>query len=191
MRSVGTPQVFPLPSLFYSNQPRTRFATKESPSTMAPIESPRDLGLAKILARVAATSTQSEPPTLVARQDVATVTVVSDSGGNSAQTLSGGAIAGIVIGSIVGFLLLLWIIKSCMNLGAPPQEREKWYNHTEPPRRHRHRSRSRRRPSTSMSMPPPIIIRESRSRGSRSRSQHRGPSPGYYYGETDRGRSHY
>ncbi|KAH6842389.1 hypothetical protein B0I37DRAFT_435791 [Chaetomium sp. MPI-CAGE-AT-0009] len=37
-----------------------------------------------------------------------------------ATTLSGGAIAGIVLGSIAGFLLLLWIIRSCCNLGAPP-----------------------------------------------------------------------
>jgi len=36
--------------------------------------------------------------------------------------LTGGAIAGIVIGSIFGLLLLLWIIRSCMNPGAPPQE---------------------------------------------------------------------
>ncbi|KAK8000447.1 hypothetical protein PG990_013047 [Apiospora arundinis] len=34
-------------------------------------------------------------------------------------TLSGGAIAGIVIGSIVGFLLICWIIRSCCNLGRP------------------------------------------------------------------------
>ncbi|KAK7987288.1 hypothetical protein PG988_002276 [Apiospora saccharicola] len=34
-------------------------------------------------------------------------------------TLSGGAIAGIVIGSIVGLLLLWWLIRSCMNLGKP------------------------------------------------------------------------
>ncbi|KAL2162486.1 hypothetical protein VTH06DRAFT_7400 [Thermothelomyces fergusii] len=35
-------------------------------------------------------------------------------------TLSGGAIAGIVLGSVAGFLLLAWIIRSCANLGAPP-----------------------------------------------------------------------
>ncbi|KAK3291620.1 uncharacterized protein B0H64DRAFT_248620 [Chaetomium fimeti] len=39
---------------------------------------------------------------------------------NDADTLSGGAIAGIVLGSIAGFLLFLWIVRSCSNLGAPP-----------------------------------------------------------------------
>ncbi len=58
---------------------------------------------------------------------IATVTVSSNSGNNGgeSQPLSGGAIAGIVIGSIAGFLLLLWIIRSCGNLGAPPQERQR------------------------------------------------------------------
>lgn len=48
----------------------------------------------------------------------------------SGSNLSGGAIAGIVIGSIVGFLLLWWIIKSLGNLGAPPQEKRDpaWYD---------------------------------------------------------------
>ncbi|KAJ3499574.1 hypothetical protein NLG97_g210 [Lecanicillium saksenae] len=52
----------------------------------------------------------------------ATVTVTSEpdssnSGGHS--TLTGGAIAGIVIGSVVGVLVLLWVIRSCFNLGGP------------------------------------------------------------------------
>ncbi|KAF4470899.1 hypothetical protein FALBO_2179 [Fusarium albosuccineum] len=169
---------------------------------MAPLSSPRDLGLAKIFARVLASSPTLSPPTLVERQDApaATVTVVvdNDDGGGSGTYLSGGAIAGIVIGSIVGTLLLLWIIKSCMNLGAPPQgenvydikvnyrytnrqnEREPWYHHTEKPR-HRHRSRSRR---SSVSVPPAVVIRDST-----SRSRHRGSSPSYHYTDSDRGRT--
>ncbi|KAL4724175.1 hypothetical protein ACLX1H_008787 [Fusarium chlamydosporum] len=144
---------------------------------MAPVNSPQDLGLGQILARALSSSTLSQPPTLVARQSVATVTVTSSNNdnGNDAQTLSGGAIAGIVIGSIAGFLLLLWVIRSCLNLGAPPQDREKWYHYKEEPKRHHHRSRSRRSHRSSISAPPPIVIRDSR-----SRSHHRGRSPGHY-----------
>ena len=141
---------------------------------MAPL---KDLGLGQVLARALSSSTLSQPPTLVSRQTVATVTVTADNG-NDAQTLSGGAIAGIVIGSIAGFLLLLWVIRSCLNLGAPPQEREKWYHYKEEPKRHHHhhRSRSRRSHRSSISAPPPIVVRDSR-----SRSHHRrGRSPGYY-----------
>ncbi|KAA8629575.1 hypothetical protein SMACR_08689 [Sordaria macrospora] len=107
------------------------------------------------------------------RQDAppaATVTVVQaadddDDDPTDASTLSGGAIAGIVIGSIAGLLLLIWIIRSCSNLGAPPTDDKPngkaWYHGVRdeyPPRhvggvRHshsrgrghsRHRSHSRR-----------------------------------------------
>ncbi|KAL6918097.1 hypothetical protein FSHL1_009526 [Fusarium sambucinum] len=137
---------------------------------MAPL---KDLGLGQVLARALSSSTLSQPPTLVSRQTVETVTVIADNG-NSGSTLSGGAIAGIVIGSVFGVLLLLWVIRSCLNLGAPPQEREKWYHYKEEPRHH-HRSRSRRSHRSSISAPPPLVVRESR-----SRSHRRGRSPGYH-----------
>ncbi|KAI1500161.1 hypothetical protein F5X99DRAFT_253610 [Biscogniauxia marginata] len=55
---------------------------------------------------------------LFARQ-AATTTVVADSGGGGSSGLSGGAIAGIVVGTVAGTLLLLWLIRSCLNLGSP------------------------------------------------------------------------
>jgi hypothetical protein len=127
----------------------------------------------------------------------ATVTVVSnDSGGSGggASTLSGGAIAGIVIGSIAGFLLLWWIFRSCTNLGAPPSPARRdggaWYDsdrsrYASPHRHHHHRSRSHshRRRSTSEvghlrpvavvsenvhhQRPPPVYVQESDSRNAR------------------------
>jgi hypothetical protein len=81
-----------------------------------------------------------------------------------------------VIGSIAGFLILVWIIRSCTNLGAPPNDPAEpgrpWYGSVRdegypPPHRSRGRSRHSRRES----------YRHSRSRshggghGSRNRSR--------------------
>ena len=129
-----------------------------------------------------------EPSELRIRQAPPTVTVTSDPG-NGMTTLSGGAIAGIVIGSIVGFLLLLWIIRSCMNLGAPPQERESWVRvlgyrdldntliesqyHDVEPKRHRSRSthghhhhhhHRRSHPEVVTVQSTPVVIRDERRR---------------------------
>ena len=113
------------------------------------------------------TRTLLDPPSLVQRQDSATVTIVTTDGSTTttsnngdptdAKTLTGGAIAGIVIGSIAGFLLLVWIFRSCSNLGAPPGASTKpgggaWYDgvrdeypprHASPVRHGGSRSRSR------------------------------------------------
>ncbi|KAM3545555.1 hypothetical protein ARSEF1564_001549 [Beauveria bassiana] len=108
-----------------------------------------------------------------------TVTVTSNpnNGNGGGSTLDGGAIAGIVIGSIVGFLLLVWIIRSCFNPGgpSPTPEVEPWYGrHSEPKHYHRHhhrRPRSRRPRSRSSSItlpPPPVVVRQERSGGRRS-----------------------
>ncbi|KAK4168130.1 hypothetical protein QBC43DRAFT_309746 [Cladorrhinum sp. PSN259] len=82
-----------------------------------------------------------------------------DSRGDETDKLSGGAIAGIVIGSIAGLLLVIWIIRSCTNLGAPPgreaEPGKPWYGgvRDEYPARHvgghvpRSRSRNSRRNS--------------------------------------------
>ncbi|TPX11111.1 uncharacterized protein E0L32_007972 [Thyridium curvatum] len=141
-------------------------------------------------------------PDRVKRQSPATVTVTvtaapaGGGGGSGASTLSGGAIAGIVIGSVVGILLLLWIIRSCMNIGAPPQERESWYHDVEPTstrRRHsgnhHHHSHSRRGSVAEVrtsSRPPVVVVRDDARRASKSP---RRPSATYAYEEPSRGRS--
>lgn len=72
---------------------------------------------------LALTPTRATPASLTriltARQVV--TTVVMDDPDEGGTNLTGGAIAGIVIGSIAGFLLLLWILRSCFNLGKPNQ----------------------------------------------------------------------
>jgi len=108
-------------------------------------------------------------PTIEARQSQETVTCDS-SGGTS---LGGGEIAGIVIGTVAGTLLLLWLIRSCLNLGAPPAgDREKVFRHVEPEHRRRHRSKRRshsRRRSVDLDVPPAAYYKESSGHSGRGR----------------------
>lgn len=132
----------------------------------------------------AVTTPTTTEPFLFGRQAPATVTVYAER--DNSDHLGGGAIAGIIIGSVVGILLLLWVIRSCFNLGASPQEREILYHDVEP-KRHRHHSRhsrqhSRRRDSSDLSAPPPVVIREHS-----QRRQQQQPTT-YVYKEGDTGR---
>ncbi|KAI0452311.1 hypothetical protein F5B21DRAFT_483655 [Xylaria acuta] len=72
-----------------------------------------------LASEVTRTIPQAITKVLTSRQ--ATTTVVSDdsSSSSSSPSLSGGAIAGIVVGTIAGVLLLLWIIRSCGIMGTP------------------------------------------------------------------------
>lgn len=134
---------------------------------------------------------------VISRQSATTTVVSTGNSGNDSQTLNGGSIAGIVIGSIVGILLLVWIIRSCSNLGKPGGwggtfgEQEKppsrrgpdTYYHQESRRsghHHHHHSRSRsrshydhspRRSSRVVDVEPVYV--------SRGRSQPRPPRPVY------------
>ncbi|KAI0550530.1 hypothetical protein F4679DRAFT_542717 [Xylaria curta] len=66
---------------------------------------------------VTRTIPQAVTKVLASRQS--TTTVITGDGSSGGTNLSGGAIAGIVIGSIAGFLLLLWILRSCGIWGRP------------------------------------------------------------------------
>ncbi|KAK3349738.1 hypothetical protein B0T25DRAFT_248613 [Lasiosphaeria hispida] len=135
---------------------------------MAPTPFSRDIlpSLDTLLHRALTPTKSLLSPALIQRQTApgATVTVIAGDPNNNgpassddldqARTLSGGAIAGIVIGSIAGLLLLFWIIRSCSNLGAPPGAAPNpggraWYDgvRDEYPPHHRHSSRSRSRHS--------------------------------------------
>jgi len=110
---------------------------------------------------------------VVARQQP-TTTVVTTNTGTTGKTRTPGQIAGIVIGSVVGFLLLLWIIRSCANMSKPAQwgstfeperEREKPASYGYPSS-HRHRSHSRhshRSPRRSSVVRPIIVEQRGRS----------------------------
>lgn len=180
--------VFPPSSAAFHHLSRVVFHLIQTTSqkVMAPFPSISGLEWPKSLARAIATrTTGNDLPSVVRRQQVATVTVIRESGGGGGSNLSGGAIAGIVIGSVVGVLLLIWIVRSCFNLGAPPQEREKWYRDAPPPHHHRSHSRHHHRSrSRGVEVPPAIYVQQSR-----SRSRSRRPSATYVVPEEKRGRS--
>ncbi|KAJ9143078.1 hypothetical protein NKR23_g6849 [Pleurostoma richardsiae] len=102
-----------------------------------------------------APATRSVPlpgtPIIAARQATTTVVVQSGGGGGS-STLSGGAIAGIVIGSVFGLILIIWLARwasgAQINGEAYPssshRHRGGYYYTQEKPRRHSH-SHSHRR----------------------------------------------
>lgn len=81
---------------------------------------------------------------LQGRQSAETVKRADTS--SSGSNIDGGAIAGIIIGSILGFLLLLWILSRTRSHCAPPQERRRpvWHEHDAGARRSRSRHRRRK-----------------------------------------------
>ncbi|KAL7620611.1 hypothetical protein AAE478_009606 [Parahypoxylon ruwenzoriense] len=113
---------------------------------------------------------------IAARQQAPTA-VVAQENGEATQTLSGGAIAGIVIGSIAGFLLLLWVIRSCGNLGHPGI----WGATFEPDNEKPPSSRGPHRTSV-VSVTRPVYVEQ------RGRSP-RAPPPVYYSDSRDLRRS--
>ncbi|KAH6847710.1 hypothetical protein B0I37DRAFT_150393 [Chaetomium sp. MPI-CAGE-AT-0009] len=110
------------------------------------------------------------------QQPTTTVIIDADPANNDGPTynsgLDGGAIAGIVIGTVVGLLLLWWIIRACMQpRGRPDPGRQGWYDDTVPPPRSRSRSRSAGRHHHHHHHSPP------RRSGSRHHSRRRSSTP--------------
>ncbi|KAI1375476.1 hypothetical protein F4677DRAFT_138968 [Hypoxylon crocopeplum] len=154
-----------------------------------------DGSVGRILARELShiTPTRTLPDVIskvISARQQGTTTVVAQSNGESSQTLSGGAIAGIVIGSIAGFLLLLWIIRSCTNFRNPavwgdtfepdnekPPSTHHYGHSTRYPREtHGHRSRSRHshrspRRTSVVSVTRPVYVEPTRGRSPRAPPQ--------------------
>ncbi|ETS74859.1 hypothetical protein PFICI_13343 [Pestalotiopsis fici W106-1] len=130
---------------------------------------------------------------IIARQ-TATTTVVAPApnNNNNNNNLSGGAIAGIVIGSVAGFLLLSWLLYSCFNLSRPRNWGETFGEkdtvYTRSPSRSRHRHHHHHHHSRRNSEVRPVYV-ETRGRSPRS------PQPVYYARDVRRskrdGRSYY
>ncbi|KAH7027810.1 uncharacterized protein B0I36DRAFT_351292 [Microdochium trichocladiopsis] len=120
---------------YYSQHLRNRAQV-----SMAPLQYPHALHdlIVERLVEPTTTTIQAATKVVLARQATTTVVTTGTVVTNDSTTLSGGAIAGIVIGSIVGFLLLLWIIRSCLNWERP----ETWGTTYEPS--HEKTTRTRR-----------------------------------------------
>ncbi|KAI4595894.1 hypothetical protein KJ359_006533 [Pestalotiopsis sp. 9143b] len=132
--------------------------------------------------------------TKILPRQTATTTVVAPANNNNNNNngLSGGAIAGIVIGSVLGFLLLCWLLYSCFNLSRPRDwgetfgEKETTYVRSPSRRRssHHHHHHGSRRTSEVR----PVYV-ETRGRSPRS------PQPVYYARDVRRskrdGRTYY
>ncbi|CAI0651665.1 hypothetical protein COL154_004162 [Colletotrichum chrysophilum] len=138
---------------------------------MAPV-TPAFNGLAGLIPR-AASSEENPTRTFDARQVVVTITSTPETTAESASNnnLSGGAIAGIVIGSIAGFLILLWILKSCglwkrPNSWGEPDEYDRKYDRKyrgrSPGARHHRRRQHRYHHETSRSRRPSYEVEEVR-----------------------------
>ncbi|KAG6058530.1 hypothetical protein E4U17_007976 [Claviceps sp. LM77 group G4] len=135
------------------------------------------------------TNTIASKSALFARQapPTVTVTVPAPAPSDDSSTLNAGAIVGIVIGSVTGILLLIWIIRSCFNLGEPRQERESMYHYVKPERRHRHHSRHSSRPrrysyTSEISIPSAVVFPD--------RTRTRSTQRRIIYEDVGRGRRH-
>lgn len=116
-------------------------------------------------------------PHIFERQSTTTETVCSGT------YLSDGALAGIVIGTIAGTLLVLWIFWSCFNQRTPVvPDREPAYRDAKPRHRHHSSHSGHRRRSSDVSGQPPIVLRES--------SRHRHQQPAQVYVSGKRGRAY-
>ncbi|KAI1342324.1 hypothetical protein F5Y15DRAFT_372324 [Xylariaceae sp. FL0016] len=85
---------------------------------MPPLPSPRDLARLVLESPPSSSSSTSPSPTIFAR--LATdVSTVPEGYGRSPSGPDAGTIVGIVLGSVAAFLIALWLIYWCVNLGRP------------------------------------------------------------------------